>query len=271
MLITDLDGTLADKKGFIPAKNIEVLRRVGELGIKRVIATGRSIFSANKILDSDFPIDYLIFSSGAGILNWKTKEIILKNHIKDIYSHSIIKILIDYKIDFMIHKEIPYNHKFCYVRHSNNNSDFERRVKLYEDHSTPFTNKNISNITQIIAILPSANEIFNDIWALLNKNYSVKPVRATSPLDHKSVWLEIYPKHVSKAKAANWLLEKLNLNHTDTVAIGNDYNDIDLLDWSKKSYIVSTAPDELLTKYDVIDNSKSIGFYDMITKEYNQG
>ena len=74
MVITDLDGTLANPEQKISQADLDTLKRLGEMDIIRVIATGRSLYSAIKILDKNLPIDYLLFSSGAGILSWKTVD-----------------------------------------------------------------------------------------------------------------------------------------------------------------------------------------------------
>ena len=66
MVITDLDGTLLNSGRIVSPENRRALERLGELGVVRVIATGRSLFSFNKVIERDFPVDYLLFSSGGG-------------------------------------------------------------------------------------------------------------------------------------------------------------------------------------------------------------
>ena len=70
-------------------------------------------------------------------------------------------------------------------------------------------------------------------------------VRTTSPLDGESVWIEIFPNHVSKGTTAAWLAERLGIEPYDTAAVGNDYNDLDLLGWAHRSYVVENAPEDL--------------------------
>ena len=72
MVVTDLDGTLLNPQHQISDKDLQSLKLLGDKNIYRVIATGRSPYSLNKVLPADFPIDYLIFSSGSGIINWNT-------------------------------------------------------------------------------------------------------------------------------------------------------------------------------------------------------
>ena len=62
-IITDLDGTLLPRGGSISADTLEAFRLAGNKGCIRIIATGRNLYSALKILPAGFPIDYLVFSS----------------------------------------------------------------------------------------------------------------------------------------------------------------------------------------------------------------
>jgi hydroxymethylpyrimidine pyrophosphatase-like HAD family hydrolase len=66
LFVTDLDGTLLRSDRTFAQSDLKALHRLGELHIIRVIATGRSIFSFNTVVDSALPIDYVIFSTGAG-------------------------------------------------------------------------------------------------------------------------------------------------------------------------------------------------------------
>ena len=67
LFITDLDGTLLRSDRTFAAADLAGLRRLGELSVIRVVATGRSMFSFERIRPAGLPIDYVIFSSGAGI------------------------------------------------------------------------------------------------------------------------------------------------------------------------------------------------------------
>lgn len=74
-IITDLDGTLLPRGGSISSGTLEAFRLAGNKGCIRIIATGRNLYSALKILPAGFPIDYLVFSSGAGTLRWSGSPI----------------------------------------------------------------------------------------------------------------------------------------------------------------------------------------------------
>ena len=82
-------------------------------------------------------------------------------------------------------------------------------------------------------------------------------IRTTSPLDHKTLWIEIFPKNVSKSSAASWLAEKLSIKKKNILAVGNDYNDQDLLEWSGTSYIAENGPEDLKKKFKNVPSNDS--------------
>jgi len=259
IVVTDLDGTLLPSQGSISKKNYDTLVSLHDKEIIRVIATGRTLYSAMAVLPEDFPIDYLIFSSGAGIMQWNTKELIYSQQIEAVEVLELSKILIDHEIDFMILDPIPLNHQFWYYQSGNKNLDFARRLALYKQFATPVGKLNDTkrDACQLLAILPNKVDWFEE---LKTKFSDIKIIRATSPLDHESIWMEIFPKHISKGQGCQWLCNKLQISASDSFVIGNDYNDIDLLEWGQHSFVVANAPKELRSKYQVTKSVSEDGF-----------
>ena len=63
--------------------------------------------------------------------------------------------------------------------------------------------------------------------------------------------MEIFAPGVSKSSAASWLTDRLPAPAL-TYALGNDHNDIDLLEWAKYSLIAENSPAELQEKFSVV-------------------
>ena len=57
-VFTDLDGTLLNSNQRLSDINRQTLTSLGKAGICRIVATGRSLYSAQRVLDDEFPIDY---------------------------------------------------------------------------------------------------------------------------------------------------------------------------------------------------------------------
>ena len=250
IVITDLDGTLANPYGKISKSDLNTLKQLGEKNIIRVIATGRSLYSANKVLDENLPIDYLLFSSGAGILNWPNKEIIKNSFLSAKEIQSINTYLMDINTDFMLHLPIPENHKFLYHKSERENPDFMHRIEIYNQFSEPINTKKFTLKTacQYVVIEPDETITYEQITKDL-KEFSV--IRTTSPLDKETLWIEIFPPNVSKGQSTAWLCDRLSINQSDVLSIGNDYNDLDLLEWSGYSFVVENAPSILKKQFDL--------------------
>ena len=132
LVVTDLDGTLLNSSGKVSQEDVDTLLELSRKGVVRAIATGRSPYSFDKVIPVDFPIDYLIFSSGAGTMEWKNKNILYTTELLAEEVQDVADILIQNEVDFMVHEPIPTNHRFLYHQASSNNSDFTHRIEIYQ-------------------------------------------------------------------------------------------------------------------------------------------
>ncbi len=260
LLVTDLDGTLLTDAKTVSPENLSTLRLLGDKGIVRAIATGRSVYSVNRVLPSDFPIDYLIFSSGAGCMEWRSKKVFREASLCADEVEHICTYLFSLDVDFMIHDPVPENHRFRYFQVNGDNSDFIRRIQGYK----PFTRRMASGsfypeeACQFVVVLPRERRDLFDIIAYALKELNV--VMTTSPMDGRSIWVEIFPKGVSKAAGAEAVAERHGIPLDAVAAVGNDYNDLQLLSWAETSFTVSNAPEELKKQFPVFPSNNENGF-----------
>ncbi|MCP3929837.1 MAG: HAD-IIB family hydrolase [Bacteroidetes bacterium] len=260
ILFTDLDGTLLRNDKTTSLESLRCLEDLGSQNVVRVIATGRSWFSYKKVIPNDFPADFLLFSTGAGVIDLNNNKILFSSDHQKKDIEIISESLITQNVDFMVHCKVPENHRFVYFRCTKNNEDFERRIKLYKNYAVQYGydgNGFPGESAQIIAIFSENQAKFSTV---MNSFNGFQTTRTTSPLDGKSMWLEINPSNISKGKGAQWLCEYLHVHKKDSVGIGNDYNDISLLEFTEKSYVVANAPEELLAKYIPTKSNDQDGF-----------
>ena len=146
------------------------------------------------------------------------------------------------------------------------NFDFEKRIILYKPFAVSLEEPP-QKASQFVCILPPhGNAEFDEIKKEID---FLKVIRATSPLDHESIWLEVFPKNVSKGHSAQWLCEKLGIDQKYTLGIGNDFNDIDLLEFTAHSRVVANSPQEMKEKYRVIDSNQEDGFAKCIKFDFD--
>lgn len=253
MFITDFDGTLLKSDKTLCPFDIEKILELKNSGIVTAVATGRSVYSFETEMErlgiEPYFLDYLIFSTGAGILSLPGKKLLKSSSLESDDVKKIHEILNLGEVDHMIHKPIPDTKIFGYSLFNNKNKDFHSRLKIYENLCFELENeKSFGNATLIIAIIPQ-NMISSQTEFIFNNLREYNLIRTTSPLDNKSLWIEIFPKDVSKSSAASWLADTLEINKKNILAIGNDYNDEDLLLWADNSYITANAPEDLKDKF----------------------
>jgi hydroxymethylpyrimidine pyrophosphatase-like HAD family hydrolase len=249
----DLDGTLAQSSGHISPQDKEVFEKLKDNNILRVIVTGRSPYSADKVIDSSFPIDYLVCSTGCAVFKWPERKLIEKHGLTEKEVNIAADAFRKRKIDFMVLDEVPQNHRFSAYIFDKVHPDMQRRIDLYDGYvkRTKYHSPVKGSACQLIGVVSEENNLIAEIASELK---GMKVLRATSPLDGKSVWIEIYPKHVSKGSVAEKLCRTHKISFDKTAGIGNDYNDIDLLEFVRNPYVVSNAPQNMQLKYRTVSS-----------------
>ena len=277
IFVTDFDGTLYSDNHTVSSVDLKTLNKLGELNIKRVIATGRTLFSVLKVIPNDFPIDYLVFSSGAGVMEWKSKEILKSYSLNKIQIEKILKILKENRYDFMLQKKIPDNHYFYYHKLSSEKSDFDTRCAIYSAYCKELDDKTAAELQeacQFVIIIPydplvSQEDIYEGLKDKLKEIDGLYIVRATSPIDRKTTWIEIFPDGVSKAYGIKTIADLLSSNYNSIGAVGNDYNDIEMLKWVKNAFIVENAPEVLKKDFIIVKSNNENGFTDAVNKYFD--
>ncbi len=265
MAVTDLDGTLLRSDRSVSKRDYETLVELGRRGVTRVIATGRSPFSLRKVLPPSFPVDYVIFSSGCGIFDWPERRLLRAYHLSGAEVTKLSRKLIAAGADFMVHDPIPENHRFSFHGEGRGNPDFHRRIRLYRRWAAPLEESpGMEKSCQIVAVFP---ETGYDFFLRVRQGMSgVAVIRTTSPLDHRSHWMEILPEGAGKDRAAAGLAETIGVAAKNVIAVGNDYNDLPLLRWAGAGFAVANACRELKEEFPAVAANDDDGFSEAIGK-----
>jgi HAD superfamily hydrolase (TIGR01484 family) len=263
IVVSDLDGTLLDSNQRLSEADRGTLLELGQRGVVRVVATGRSLFSALRVVGDDWPIDFLVHASGAGITHWPTRELVKVEYMQPPAALALALHLEARGLDFMLHRAVPENHR-CYLhRTARANQDFDRRVELYADYMQPFARPLAiaEPMCQAVVIDPAPSP---GIYPELRRELSeLSVIRTTSPLDGTATWIEVFPRGVCKSAAARWL-RQTRARAGLSLAVGNDYNDLDLLDWADLGCVVANAPADLCTRYRRVASHDASGFTEAV-------
>jgi hydroxymethylpyrimidine pyrophosphatase-like HAD family hydrolase len=268
IFVTDFDGTLLRSDRTVSQVDWTALKRLSDHGALRVIATGRSLYSFNKVADPELPVDFVIFSTGAGICDYPSRRMLRNIGLEPDEVKQAVDVLLSAQLDFMIHDPIPENHRFRYHASGRPNRDFDRRLALYREFAQPLaggSRDGFGPATQLVAVIPPEAG-FDALQLVRDRLTDFSIIQTTSPLDGESTWIEIFLFNVSKGLTSSWLASRLGIDLRDSVSVGNDYNDLDLLEWAETSYVVANAPAALTSRFTCVASNDENGVAEAVER-----
>ncbi|MDD3104255.1 MAG: HAD family hydrolase, partial [Candidatus Cloacimonetes bacterium] len=229
-----------------------------------------SLYSLKNVLPHDAPLDYAIFATGAGILDWHTKELIFSHDLDAEEVRKVCATLEEFEIDYILDNQVQDTHHMQY-RAKTGMTDFWRRVDHYKDFAEELDPNNIDQVmaaTQFLAMVAQDREdLYHEIYKRL---YPLSAVRTTSPIDYCTMWIEIFAPGVNKGGAVRFMMRKLGASADDIMVIGNDYNDLEMLSISPNAYVTGNAPLDLRRKYQTVPSCDTNGFAEAVRRWLHQ-
>ncbi|MDP2336483.1 MAG: HAD-IIB family hydrolase [Bacteroidota bacterium] len=269
LVATDLDGTFLKNDQSISDENLKILHSLGDKGITRVVATGRNLKKTMQVIAPDVPFDYIVFSSGAGVYDWKHEKLIYHQNLSKLAVQQIADFLVALDLNFHLFKPVPENHQCWFHRGSEPCSEFESYFDFHQSYSEPLPlNRQIeSEACQFLVVFPNNPEKFIEFKLEVEQRFpEVKVVRTSSPLETGYIWMEIFHQSVSKGNGVKFVCDSLKIDHEHTLGIGNDYNDLDLLEFTNFSYLVANGPLELKERFLLARSNEENAFAKAVEK-----
>ena len=99
----------------------------------------------------------------------------------------------------------------------------------------------------------------------------IRVIRSSSPLGTGYIWIEVFHREVSKGNGVLRICNMLGIDPVYTLGIGNDYNDIDLLDFTEHSFLTDNAPEDLKKGYAVIPTNEEDAFAHIVSRIGTEG
>ncbi|MDR3134534.1 MAG: Cof-type HAD-IIB family hydrolase [Deltaproteobacteria bacterium] len=249
IIFVDFDGTIKPTGGHVSRLDITAMAKLGSMGIIRVVATGRGLFSFQRDFPERFELDYLLFSSGLGLCPW-TKgpgELMVNHRFADSDRDRVLAACLELKRGFFAFEPPPncHRHVFLYPEGFPPTMAFLLRLRSYNMHATAYEpDIQLGPRSEFLICVPKTQmpKVKKQFEALC-PGFSI--LCSTSPYGDDSLWLEIFPPGINKGTTAKFLAESLSLTAENALAIGNDFNDQALLSWAEIGLVNSNAPKEL--------------------------
>jgi hydroxymethylpyrimidine pyrophosphatase-like HAD family hydrolase len=263
LLITDYDGTLKPHLGPVAPENCRIMKKMGQLGLIRAVATGRSLGSFVRDWQPEMELDYLIYSSGMALCRWTAQgpgdHIFLKAFPQE-EQKLALKAALTLKMGFFAFWAPPDSHCFYYYDppHTPRSRGFSARLEQFKAVASPWPGDEAPEPLSQFLIMVKSRDIVDYKNTLTQIAPTLSITQSTSPYDDDCIWLEVFPPGVTKSSGSQALIELLNIGTHETAALGNDFNDLDLLNWAGRSFVVPQSPPALLDRFEVLTGSEPI-------------
>jgi Cof subfamily protein (haloacid dehalogenase superfamily) len=263
LIATDLDGTFLKNDKTISAKNLEALCMLGEKKIIRAVATGRNLRKVKEVINDHIPFDFIVYSSGAGVYDWNARKQIYNCNLGNESVKKLFRYFISEDVNFHAFFPVPENHKHWYFRGKSYCEEFERYFSFNNAFSYELDPVNLPDtpLCQFLVIIPEDEGRYSKLKSEIEKQCSeIRVIRASSPITRGYIWMEVFHQSVSKGNGIKHICELLQIGQENTVGIGNDYNDFDLLEFTGHSFLTENAPSIIKNTFPNLPSNENDAF-----------
>lgn len=258
LVAIDLDGTLLNSFGEVTENTKNVLLEAKEKGIEIVLASGRPI-SSTKSLAVEIGLDnYIISGNGAVVYDIKNEAVIYDKFLSKEQVFNVIDVCeansIFYNIyteDEVITKSLNYNVLFYHkenikkIEEKRTHINVVSNVKEYIEQSgnTKFLKITVCDESKMIfnGIIRKLKEL-GGLDILNVEHMSRKKFKlGTEEVSIEYHYTEITNENVNKWTAIEYLLNKLNIDKNDVVAIGDNINDREMIENSGLGIVMGNS------------------------------
>jgi len=263
LVATDLDGTFLKNDRSISKANLDALHELGRRGIVRVAATGRNLQKVREVLTPEIPFDFVVFSSGAGVFNWKTQQHIYSQNLAVDSAQKLLRHFIQKGESFHAFYPVPENHQHYYHRGAEPSEEFERYFGFNKYYAEELDLENLpkTELCQFLVIIREDETHFQllkaEIEALCPE---IRVIRTSSPITEGYIWIEVFHHSVSKGNGVLEVCRENDIDPKRTMGVGNDYNDFDLLEFTRHSFLTDNAPQKIKHRFPLVPSNEDDAF-----------
>ena len=242
LIAIDMDGTLLNDDKEIPSENKKMIEELANQGVSFILASGRpyqSLEPYTKKLEVYLP---LISANGSVVKCSLTEKTYHKSNI----SLELAQELIDYGLKNDYGVSVYYDGEILTSSQemAEGHWDLEKiRPKVVDDLK-------ISK-SPIKVIYFGAEEKIDHAYPFLREKYQNHLYITRSDEEY----LEIMNLEVSKGKALEYMMDKMNINSDQVMAIGNNFNDVAMFKVAGLAVAMGNSPQGVKEEADFITKS----------------
>lgn len=245
LIFFDLDGTLLNNVSKISPFTKDTLSLLRQKNIAYTVATGRTLLSAQPIVDGhnfDLP---QIYNNGVTIWDPKTQQLTFENLLNDSEISTVIEIALTQRITPFVY--VIDNHCQHSIFHAETHHEVEKKLvskhfsstnaKLFPLEALPI-NSQVTNISMI-----GANSVINEMWLELNTHENLIAYSGQALEGKEFSWMDVHHRNADKGIAVTEL--KKRLGASNVICFGDGENDLGMFAFADESYAPENAKAEI--------------------------
>ena len=251
LFVADMDGTLLNDNKKLSDKNIQSIKKLQEFGVRFAVATGRHdsmIKTYLKHLDLQVPV---ISCNGAVVREPFSDQIFLAQPLPKEQSLQVIELCKEMNASFHIygHESIfgeKLSHKMLYYHNLNKTLPPDERTKLVQ---VPDCSEIVSSAPEPLYKFLILTDEIKDQTAIMDRLGGIAGLNVCQSMP---MLCDVMKEGISKAYALQKLSQDLGIKRSEIAAIGDQLNDIDLIEYAGLGIAVANAEETLKTKADMV-------------------
>ncbi|XMB85224.1 Cof-type HAD-IIB family hydrolase [Mycoplasmatota bacterium WC44] len=245
LVAIDMDGTLLTPDLEISKQTIETTREVIAKGVMIILSTGRMYMAALPFaerLQLDVP---LITCNGALIKCAKTKKEFYKKIITKKHYEAITNFCKKHQLSISVYKDDS-----IFIK-DKKNLPIHKQI----DKAEPETVDDLNSIYDhsVIKLLISSDNSYL-LKLHINELYNLYKEKLTFYFSFPH-FVEIVNKEANKRNALEFLANKYNIRQEEIIAIGDNFNDLDMIEYAGLGIAMGNAPHYLKEAADFVTHS----------------
>lgn len=240
LIATDMDGTLLNTSGEVSTENKEALEKADQIGVKIVLSTGRLYKSAH-YHSIKLGLNHPIISSNGALIHDIDGNVVYENLLSDEKLDKVLNKLEEYDIYYHLYTtdsvySKTLNMDMLKKYYGDNNGNLIVEAVKFEDYKDILFKGNKFNK---LVCIDTDGEKLRNLKGDLGK---IKGIELTSSWINN---IEIMNENVSKKTAVEYLCNKYNMNSKDIFAIGDNGNDLEMIEFAGLGIAMGNAIEEV--------------------------
>ena len=265
LVASDLDGTLLDSSSRVGNRNLDAISKLTEKGVYFVPATGRTLCELPEEVLNCSDIRYVIHSNGATVTDRVSGE-----KIRLCIKKEAAKRLFDILYKYDAHLTVRHGGK-SYAEKLFDNT--ERHNRIDKNHVAVISRYSEfpEDFKSVIYALPDVEVVsayFHSDEERLKCRDEISALGECRAVVVSCGGLEIFDKSAGKGKALLALCEKLGIDASETIGVGDSGNDITLVGAAGLGLAVSNSSPSLTAEADRVICSCDEGAIGYILENY---